>query len=264
MFISYLRDFQYGVAQKPKSYWKNTSDNAIIRSFIDYAGDNITTKLETLMAGGSIVQHIEENLTYDYLHSSEENLWSVLYLAGYLTKVRDEDLTDSLPDGYSALMIPNAEIREIFETTVSKWFDDSAKEWNRTPLFDAVWNGNSEALTKEMTKLLRMTISYHDYREDFYHAFLAGIFTGAGYVVESNKEHGEGRSDVIVKDIRNGRVAIFEAKYAKTLDALSDACDTAIQQINDRMYAADFRDDYDDILCYGIAFFKKRCIVRKK
>ena len=85
--ISYLRDFQYGVAQKPKSYWKNTSDNAIIRSFIDYAGDNITTKLETLMAGGSIVQHIEENLTYDYLHSSEENLWSVLYLTGYLTKV---------------------------------------------------------------------------------------------------------------------------------------------------------------------------------
>ena len=262
--ISYLRDFQYGVAQKPKSYWKNTSDNAIIRSFIDYAGDNITTKLETLMAGGSIVQHIEENLTYDYLHSSEENLWSVLYLTGYLTKVRDKDLTDSLPDGCSALMIPNAEIREIFETTVSKWFDDSARAWNRSPLFDAVWSGNSEALTKEMTKLLRMTISYHDYREDFYHAFLAGIFTGAGYVVESNKEHGEGRSDVIVKDIRNGRVAIFEAKYAKTLDALPDACDTAIQQINDRMYAADFRDDYDDILCYGIAFFKKRCMVRKK
>ena len=103
------------------------------------AGDNITTKLETLMAGGSIVQHIEENLTYDYLHSSEENLWSVLYLTGYLTKVRGKDLTDSLPDGYSALMIPNAEIREIFETTVSKWFDDSAKAWNRSPLFDAVW-----------------------------------------------------------------------------------------------------------------------------
>ena len=262
--LNYLRDLQGNPDARPASYWRNTSDNSIIRSFIDYAGDNITTKLETLMAGGSIVQHIEENLTYDYLHSSEENLWSVLYLTGYLTKVRDKDLTDSLPDGCSALMIPNAEIREIFETTVSKWFDDSAKAWNRSPLFDAVWSGNSEALTKEMTKLLRMTISYHDYREDFYHAFLAGIFTGAGYVVESNKEHGEGRSDVIVKDIRNGRVAIFEAKYAKTLDALPDACDTAIQQINDRMYAADFRDDYDDILCYGIAFFKKRCMVRKK
>lgn len=82
-------------------------------------------------------------------------------------------------------------------------------------MFDAVWSGNSEALTKEMTKLLRMTISYHDYREDFYHAFLAGIFTGAGYVVESNKEHGEGRSDVIVKDIRNGRVAILKPSMPK-------------------------------------------------
>ena len=262
--MNYLRDLQINPQAQPSSYWKNTSDNAIIRSFIDYAGDNITTKLETLMAGGSIVQHIEENLTYDYLHSSEENLWSVLYLTGYLTKVRDKDLTDSLPDGCSALMIPNAEIREIFETTVSKWFDDSAKAWNRSPLFDAVWSGNSEALTKEMTKLLRMTISYHDYREDFYHAFLAGIFTGAGYVVESNKEHGEGRSDIIVYDPVNGQAAVFEAKYSKTLDALPDACDAAIQQINDRMYAADFRDDYDDILCYGIAFFKKRCMVRKK
>ena len=82
-------------------------------------------------------------------------------------------------------------------------------------MFDAVWSGNSKALTKEMTKLLRMTISYHDYREDFYHAFLAGIFTGAGYVVESNKEHGEGRSDVIVKDIRNGRVAILKPSMPK-------------------------------------------------
>ena len=262
--MCYIDDLQKNSNAEPDEYWKDTSDNAIIRSFIDYAGTSITKKMETLMSGGYIVQRVDENLTYDYLHSSEENLWSVLYLTGYLTKVRDKDLPDSLPDGCSALMIPNAEIREIFETTVSKWFDDSAKAWNRSPLFDAVWSGNSEALTKEMTKLLRMTISYHDYREDFYHAFLASIFTGAGYVVESNKEHGEGRSDVIVKDIRNGRVAIFEAKYSKTLDALPDACDAAIQQINDRMYAADFRDDYDDILCYGIAFFKKRCMVRKK
>lgn len=262
--INYLRDFQYGVTRSPKSYWKNTSDNAIIRSFIDYAGDSITTKLETLMAGGYIVEHIEENLTYNYLHSSEENFWSILYLTGYLTQVREVDLPENLPDDCCALVIPNAEIREIFESTVVKWFGDSAKTWNRAPLFDAVWSGDEEALTKEMIKLLRMTISYHDYREDFYHAFLAGIFAGAGYVVESNKEHGEGRSDVIVKDIRNGRIAIFEAKYAGKLDGLSDACDAALQQINDRLYAEDFRDDYDDILCYGIAFFKKRCMVRKK
>lgn len=113
--INYLRDFQYGVTRSPKSYWKNTSDNAIIRSFIDYAGDSITTKLETLMAGGYIVEHIEENLTYNYLHSSEENLWSILYLTGYLTQVKEVDLPENLPDDCCALVIPNAEIREIFE-----------------------------------------------------------------------------------------------------------------------------------------------------
>ena len=262
--MNYLRDFQQNPEARPVSYWKNTSDNAIIRSFIDYAGGAITKKLETLLSGGYILQHIDENLTYDYLHSSEDNLWSVLYLTGYLTGLREEELPGAVPDGMTALRIPNEEIREIFETTIRKWFDDSAKTWNRKDLFASIWQGDSEAATEEINKLLRRTISYHDYREDFYHAFLAGIFTGAGYAVESNKEHGEGRSDVIVKDIRNGRVAIFEAKYAKTLDALPDACDTAIQQINDRMYAADFRDDYDDILCYGIAFFKKRCMVRKK
>ena len=118
---------------------------------------------------------MEENLTYDYLHSSEDNLWSILYLTGYLTRADNVQLSAPQTDGVYALKIPNAEIRKIFETTVIKWFDDSAKAWNRSPLFDAVWSGNNEALTKEMTKLLRMTISYHDYREDFYHAFLAGI-----------------------------------------------------------------------------------------
>ena len=262
--ISYLYDLQRNPQAKPVSYWRNTSDNSIIRSFIDYASSNITEKLETLLAGGFIVQKVDDSLTYDYLHSSEENLWSILYLTGYLTKARDEVLPTTIPDGYSALMIPNEEIKEIYETTVMKWFADNAQASNRKALFAAVWSGDSETLTKEMTKLLRMTISYHDYREDFYHAFLAGIFTGAGYMVESNREHGEGRSDVVVKDIRNGRIAVFEAKYAKTLNNLPDACDLAIDQINKRSYAEDFQDDYDDILCYGIAFFKKRCLVKRK
>ena len=262
--MNYLRDIQADSDAKPTGYWKNTSDNAIIRSFIDFAGGSITRKLETLLSGGYIVQQIDENLTYDYLHSSENNLWSMLYLTGYLTKAREEDYNGKLADGTVALMIPNAEIKEIFETTVIKWFDDSTKKCNRSALFDAVWNGDSENLTKEMNALLRRTISYHDYKEDFYHAFLAGIFTGAGYMVDSNKEHGEGRSDVVVYDPINGRVAIFEAKYTKSLDKLESACDAALQQIDDRMYAEEYEDDYDQILCYGISFFKKRCMVKKK
>ena len=257
--MNYLRDLRKNPKIKPASYWRNTSDNAIIRSFIDYAGENIHEKMETLLAGGYIIQKIREDLTYDYLHASEENLWSILYSTGYLTQVRGEEL----PPDTAALMIPNAEIRQIFETSVQEWFDDSARKENRTALFDAVWSGDIETLTEEMNELLRKTISYHDYKEDFYHAFLAGIFTGAGYSVDSNRERGEGRSDVVVRNSSKGRVALFEAKYAKTLDGLEASCEAALRQIEDRQYAKDFADDYDDILCYGIAFYKKRCLVKK-
>ena len=262
--MNYLLELQRNPKAKPVSYWKNTSDNAINRSFIDYAGNSITKKLETLMSGGYIIQRVDESLTYDYLHSSKDNLWSLLYLTGYLTKAREEDHAGELPEGTVALIIPNAEIKEIFETTVIRWFDDSAKKWNRNALFDAVWKGDSEGLTREMSCLLKKTISYHDYKEDFYHTFLAGIFAGAGYMVDSNKEHGEGRSDVVVDDPANGRIAIFEAKYTKELDDLERTCDKALQQIDDRMYAEEYKDDYDQILCYGISFFKKRCRVKKK
>ncbi len=262
--MNYMRDLQHDPAAKPASYWKNTSDNAIIRSFIDYAGSGITTKLETLLSGGSILQQIDEDLTYDYLHSTEDNLWSILYLTGYLTAARHSDSDAPIPSGMTALTIPNAEIREIFETTVIKWFNDTAKTWNRKTLFDAVWNGDSSSITEEMNKLLRKTISYHDYHEDFYHAFLAGIFTDAGYTVDSNKEHGEGRSDIVVYDPVNSRVAVFEAKYSTLLSHLSADCDAALQQIDERMYAKEFEDDYDTVLCYGISFFKKRCLAEKK
>ena len=256
--MNYLWDLTNNQNAKPVSYWKNTSDNAIIRSFIDYSGAAIKKKLEILISGGSIRQQIEENLTYDYLHSSEENLWSILYLTGYLTNASEQDT-----DGTIELKIPNKEIKEIFETTVKKWFEDNAKTIDRKELFDAVWTGNADILTKEIGTLLRMTISYHDYKEDFYHAFLAGIFAGAGYVVESNKEHGEGRSDIVIYDDYEGKVAIFEAKKSQNPEEMKLDCEKAIKQINEKMYANEFEDAYDEILCYGISFFKKRCLVKK-
>ena len=262
--MNYLRDLQRNPKAKPASYWKNTSDNSIIRSFIDYRGTKISQKLETLLSGGYILQKVEEDLTYDYLHSSEENLWSILYLTGYLTRVREEDLPAPLPEDTSALIIPNAEVREIFETTIQKWFNDSAQTWNLTALFDAMWSGDAETLTAEINKLLYKTISYHDYKEDFYHAFLTGILAGSGCAVESNREHGEGRSDIVMYHPDRPQVVLFEAKYAKTLHGLEASCAAALQQIEDRQYAKEFEDDYDSVLCYGIAFYKKRCLVRMK
>ena len=257
--MNYLRDLQNDLNARPVSYWKNTSDNAIIRSFIDYTGAAIRKKLEVLIAGGNICQKIEEDLTYDYLHSSEDNLWSILYLTGYLTKVGERD-----KDGQIELRIPNKEVKEIFESTVRKWFEDSARVTNRKDLFDAVWNKDADKATKEISTLLRMTISYYDYRENFYHAFLAGIFAGAGYSVESNREHGEGRSDIVIYNDVTGQVAVFEAKYSRKLEDLEKDCQKALDQINTKMYAKEFEDAYEEVLCYGIAFYKKRCLVKSK
>ncbi len=259
--MNYLRDLQKNPEAKPVEYWRNTSDNAIIRSFIDYAGSSITGKLEVLLSGGYIVEPIEENLTYDYLHSSEENLWSVLYLTGYLTRVREQELKACLPRGSVALVIPNEEVREIFAATIVRWFGENARTWNRKALFDAVWEGDTAVINEEMNRLLRKTISYHDYREDYYHAFLAGIFAGAGYMVESNREHGEGRSDIVISDSENGRVAIFEAKCSRTPEDMEPDCDRALHQMVERGYAKDYEDTFRQVLCYGIAFYKKRCCV---
>lgn len=243
----------------PRSYWRNTSDNAIIRSFIDQAENDTIKQFEILLSGDKISQKIEEDLTYDYLYASAENLWSILYLTGYLTGTEKEEGRQEWN-----LWIPNLEIREIFEDTVIKWFHDSARLWERKALFHAVWERDEEKLTEEMTKLLRKTISYHDYKEDFYHAFLAGIFAGAGYIVKSNREHGDGRSDVEVQDYDGDRIAIFEVKYSRRLEDLPYDCERAIKQIDVRRYGEEFAEDYSTVICYGIAFYRKRCMVKVK
>lgn len=254
--MNYLWDLTNKQNAKPVSYWKNTSDNAIIRSFIDQSGSTISKKLEMLMAGESIDQQIEENLTYDYLHSSEENFWSILYLTGYLTQDKVNNSGETM-----SLKIPNKEIKEIFETTVKNWFNDQTQMIDRKALFAAVWNGDSKTLTAQISKLLRMTISYHDYKEDFYHAFLAGIFAGAGYNVQSNKGHGEGRSDIVIINEYEGKVAVFEVKCSKKAKELEQDCEKAIQQIKEKMYAKEYEDEYEEVFCYGISFYRKRCMV---
>ncbi len=266
--MNYVNHLLLNPEAKPASYWKNSSSNAVIRQFIGSFARIVKKKFEILMSGGYIIQKIKDDLTYDYLHSSEENLWSILYFTGYLTKAkeiakRDAD-SKNLSENTFALSIPNTEIRKIFENAIETWFMETASQWDRKALFSAVWNGSAEKVSTEITKLLRKTISYHDYREDFYHAFFAGIFAGAGYSVESNKEHGEGRSDIIVQDYTEDRVAVFEVKYSKSQENLEADCQKAVSQINSKMYAKEFEEDYTQVVCYGISFYKKRCMVKLK
>lgn len=257
--INYADDFINEDKVEPSCYWNNTSGNTIIRSFIDRFSNEIRDDFEVLLKGGQIQKTIKEDLTYDLLHSSEENFWSVLYLTGYLTMVKESKFISK----EITLKIPNKEIREIFNDTIKEWFTTTVGNMNRNKLFQAIWNADVATITEQMTKILVRTISYYDYREDFYHAFLVGIFTGAGYSVKSNRENGEGRSDVVIKDNNNMRVAIFEVKYSEKKADLEKDCDRALDQIRDKQYFVEFVDEYEEVFCYGISFWKKRCLVKR-
>ena len=167
--MNHVKDLLLNPSMEPKNYWENTSDNSIIRMFLERTDFDIHDKFETLLSGGYIKETVTDQLTYDMLTSSEENLWSLLYLTGYLTRMRKEELPGgSLQPGQIALKIPNAEIRSIFQKSVKAWFTETSRRSNRDELFAALWSGDTEKLTAILSDLLFDTISYHDYRESFY------------------------------------------------------------------------------------------------
>jgi len=261
--MNYVNSLFFNCSAEPKNFWENTSDNAIIRSFLDRTDFDVNDKFEILMSGGYIKEKITENLTYDVLTSSQENLWSLLYLTGYLTRLHDGELDGcSLLPGQLALKIPNAEIMEIFKNSIKIWLADQAVSCNREEFFKALWNGDAKNLTTIISDLLFDTISYYDYKESFYHAFLTGMVSSAGYQVESNYENGLGRSDIVIKDRRHRRAAVIEAKWAESEAQLEKECRHALQQIEERQYAKKIeRMGYRSVLRLGIAFFQKQCLV---
>ena len=137
-------------------------------------------------------------------------------------------------------------------------------EMDRRPLFDAFWNGDADKLSRLVSRILLNTISYHDYKEDFYHAVLTGIFVGSGYAVTSNRESGRGRADIIVKDQRNSRSAVIEVKHASASAELAPLAEAALLQIDEKEYDAPLRDNYETVIHWGMAFFEKRCIAKFK
>ena len=243
---------------EPKNYWRNTSSNGVIRDFVNHSDWGIPDKFETIMNGGTITVTVSDELTYDTLHESEQNLWSILLMTGYLT------LADPASGGQkAALRIPNAEIAGIFEDTVVKLFTDTLDTGRQKELMEAFWDEDIESATKLLSDFLWDTISYHDYHEDYYHAFMVGLFVGLGYSVDSNKESGLGRFDIRVKERKNRRIMIFEVKKADTADRMNEACDEAIQQIVDKGYAKTIEPGYEKIICYGISFFQKSARIKK-
>ena len=259
--LCYLNKLAFESESEPENFWENTSHNDIIRTFLSCEGMDVTDSFERLLAGETIEVEITDNLTYENLTDSEENLWSVLYLTGYLTK----DIRQPLQGKTKAfLKIPNAEIMDIFRKSVVRWFDEQIAVRDRSSLFIALWNEDVSSLSELISDLLFETISYHDYAESFYHAFLAGLFTNAGYIVESNYESGLGRPDLVIKNKKKRQAVIIEIKIADSMQSLQKSAEKAMDQIDDMRYADGISaQGYQKVIKYGASFYQKNCLISK-
>ena len=262
--ISYCHALKMNPSIAPQNYWVNTSSNSIIRKFIDQAEGSTKEEIERLINGERIHKKIQQELTYRELDNKNDNLWSVLFTTGYLTQDGEAE------DGMTKLVIPNKEIRWIYEEQIREWFNsETKKDIQKLKSFCRAFEENeTTAIEKGFTDYLRKTISIRDsnvkkeMKENFYHGILLGLFAGIkGWKVKSNAESGEGYSDISVEVEDREIGIIIELKYAEKA-AFEDSCKEALKQIRDRNYEETLIDDgMTTIRKYGIACYKKRCKV---
>ncbi len=259
--IKYIYDARPNHDWLPMSYWANTSSNSIVKTLIDRAGDEEREKIETLLAGGTIVIQIHEDITYNEIYDEGDNLWNFMFFTGYFRKVREWMEGTKI---FAELTIPNKEVLYIFEQKIQKWFHEKLRGRDMHPLHDAVIAKDCAVMEEEINDIFEETISYMDQNEYYYHGMMAGLLTGIkGYTVRSNREGGKGRSDLLVKPVRRSREAfVIEFKVTKDFEELDQKADEAIRQIEDRKYEMALRNDgYKYISYYGIAFCGKECVV---
>ena len=255
--INYVDDLLSDPNVQPKSYWINSSGNDLVKRFIEQA--DITTKdeIEQLIAGNAVEKRIRSDLTYDEIDNSIDNIWSVLFTTGYLTRLGKAD------NGVYKLIIPNQEIREWFNQIVA----------NNRASIDKInqgfLEGKAETIQRELTMFLGETIRVFDTKarneekEIFITTFCLVFWKNyPGWVVKSNRESGDGFADILLKPKNPDAGIIVELKDVRSLHDLDQACERALEQIKDRRYDTELREDgRNDILAYGIAFCRKRCKV---
>ena len=256
--LQYLSDLQHYAETKPQAYWNNTSSNSIVKTLINRADrSDLRDKIEKLIEGGSVEEKLAEELTYDVVYKNERNLWTMLYLTGYLTKASKQPNND-----FTALVIPNKAVRQIFTNTVSLWFEDKIAEDDLSSFAEALWNGEAIRLQQMLTQILYSTISYFDSAENYYHGFMTGLIRGAGLSICSNDETGLGRADIVIEDNLNRRAIIIELKYAREPEELEAKAEEALKQIEERKYALGLGWQIKKVINYGIAFWRKESWVR--
>ena len=263
--INYVDDLMFDPKARPKAYWINSSGNDLVKRFIDKADMTTRDEIEELIAGHAVKKRIRMDLTYDEVDNTIDNVWSVLFTTGYLTREGRE------MDGIYRLIIPNKEVREVFVLQIREWFNRvvandraSTEKINRGFL-----EGNVEDIQRELTHFLGESISVLDTKarneekEIFYHGILIGILkSNVSWAVRSNRESGDGYAYILIKPKNPDVGIVIELKYARSFKELDQACERALEQIRDRRYDEALREDgRSEILAYGIAFWKKRCKV---
>lgn len=247
----------------PSPYWANTSSNDIVRNLVERADISVKGELETLIEGGIIEKPVHEDITYDNIYESEDNIWNFLFFTGYLRLVsRRLDVETE----YITMAIPNIEVKYIYKNTIQNWFNKIIEKRELNTLISAIEHGDSDCIASELSACLQETISFYDYAENYYHGFLAGLLKSQKkYRVISNRESGNGRPDIVIKTATvRGTAVIMELKTVSEYGKMKDGCMKAAEQIVTRDYAAELQQEgYQNILKYGICFYKKECMVLK-
>ena len=266
--VDHLRDDSDA---KPQTYWINSSGNSLVRRLINRADSSTKDEIERLIAGEAIEKVIRLDLTYDEIDNSIDNIWSVLFTTGYLTKIGEVKLLDSESYAYK-LVIPNKEVREVFILQIQEWFKAVVANENDTMklISRAILDKDEQQIARQLNIVMGRMISImdtkapDDMKENFYHGLLLGLLRGSNpdWLIKSNRESGDGFSDILIKPEDPDAGIIIEVKYAKEIKGLDAACDAAMAQIKDKRYDEALRDEGRcDILAYGIAFCRKRCRV---
>lgn len=264
--INFVKKLKADSKAQPSTFWINSSGNDLVRRFVDKADQTTRDEIERLVAGEAIEKSIRLDLTYDEIDNSIDNLWSVLFTTGYLTN------DGKANDGVYKLVIPNREVREVFVLQIQEWFSNTVARESDTMnlLSKAILGMDKDELQKQLNIIMGKMISVLDtkaadnQKENFYHGLLLGLLRGSNpdWLIKSNRESGDGFSDIIIKPENPDAGIIIEVKYAKSFNGLDRVCEEAMKQIRDKRYAdALVEDGRTDILAYGIAFNRKRCKV---
>ena len=269
--INFAKKLVSDPSARPSAFWINSSGNDMVKRFVDKADQTTRDEIEKLVAGGFVEKQLRLDLTYDEIDNTIDNLWSVLFTTGYLTKIGEVKVPDSESYAYR-LVIPNKEVREVFILQIQEWFkavvakdDDTMKLLSK-----AILDKDEKQITRQLNIVMSRMISILDtkapdaMKENFYHGLLLGLLRGSNpdWLIKSNRESGDGFSDILIEPEDPDAGIVIEVKYAKEMKELDAACETAMAQIKNKRYDEALRDEGRcDILAYGIAFCRKRCRV---